>query len=398
LIQLGKIHKLSKTATSNILSAIRFGSSLASTFFPIAMDLLGKYYSQTKDIFDEEVQDIPTWKFLRWMSQILASLRFDVRPSYQRILVRLAQEFPQALFYPYSMSAEDLKDCAEAQETLREVDSSLNVPYLKEFVESLEALDFPLQKYKDWRNATTTTIADSNLEQAVNNYEKFYSQVFRRSEPIFKGFARSYQSSFDKVFGKSGANLKDLVKKKDAKGFTVALQKLKVDESGALPYGKGQLSEFSAFLSNYFGLNSLSSIEIPGQYGGMRKPIPEDHIKIVGFDPSILIMKSMRRPKRITIRGNDEKDYFWLVKSGEDLRLDQRVEQLFEMMNQVFAQDSVCSRRDLSLRTYQVVPMTHRVGIIEWVNNTAPLKGVILDQATILGNVPTSKKRQDIIA
>lgn len=39
-------------------------------------------------------------------------------------------------------------------------------------------------------------------------------------------------------------------------------------------------------------------------------------------------MKSLRQPKRITIRGDDEKEYKFLVKGGEDLRLDQRLEQV----------------------------------------------------------------------
>jgi DNA-dependent protein kinase catalytic subunit len=39
-------------------------------------------------------------------------------------------------------------------------------------------------------------------------------------------------------------------------------------------------------------------------------------------------MGSLRRPKRLKIHGNDEKDYPYLVKGGEDLRLDQRVQQV----------------------------------------------------------------------
>ena len=47
-------------------------------------------------------------------------------------------------------------------------------------------------------------------------------------------------------------------------------------------------------------------------------------------------MLSIRRPKKIVIRGDDEKEYPFLVKGGEDLRLDQRIEQLFDLMNRVF--------------------------------------------------------------
>lgn len=39
-------------------------------------------------------------------------------------------------------------------------------------------------------------------------------------------------------------------------------------------------------------------------------------------------MSSMRKPKRLIIRGSDEVEYPFLVKGGEDLRLDQRVEQV----------------------------------------------------------------------
>ena len=71
-------------------------------------------------------------------------------------------------------------------------------------------------------------------------------------------------------------------------------------------------------------------------------------------------MSSIRKPKTIIILGNDERDYTFLVKAGEDLRLDQRVEQLFCLMNDILHKDPACSQRGLNLVTYQVVPMTQR--------------------------------------
>lgn len=35
-------------------------------------------------------------------------------------------------------------------------------------------------------------------------------------------------------------------------------------------------------------------------------------------------MGSLRKPKRLTIHGSDEREYSFLVKAGEDLRQDQR--------------------------------------------------------------------------
>ncbi len=151
-------------------------------------------------------------------------------------------------------------------------------------------------------------------------------------------------------------------------------------------------------------------IELPGQYDGLTKPQPEQHIKVSSFDATLLVMGSLRKPKRLKIRGNDERDYPYLVKGGEDLRLDQRVQQLFSVMNEILSNDvsnllsllpysinnrnennfdsvistyiicmianyqyhhqPACAKRRLKIKTYQVVPMTTRVGIIEWINNT----------------------------
>jgi len=91
-------------------------------------------------------------------------------------------------------------------------------------------------------------------------------------------------------------------------------------------------------------------------------------------------MGSIRRPKRLKIRGSDEREIPFLVKGGEDLRLDQRVQQLFGIMNQILTQDTAAAKRKLLVHTYQVIPMTSRVGIIEWLDNTKPIKTILEEQ------------------
>jgi DNA-dependent protein kinase catalytic subunit len=82
--------------------------------------------------------------------------------------------------------------------------------------------------------------------------------------------------------------------------------------------------------------------------------MPDAHIKVSSFDAMILVMGSLRKPKRVKIHGNDERDYPFLVKGGEDLRLDQRVQQLFSVMNEILTQDPACCKRRLKIKTYQV--------------------------------------------
>jgi Phosphatidylinositol 3- and 4-kinase len=72
------------------------------------------------------------------------------------------------------------------------------------------------------------------------------------------------------------------------------------------------------------------------------------------FGTELLVMASMRKPKRLTIHGNDERDYHVLVKGGEDLRLDERVEQVFEIMSEVYSADAACAKAKLAIRTFKV--------------------------------------------
>jgi DNA-dependent protein kinase catalytic subunit len=78
--------------------------------------------------------------------------------------------------------------------------------------------------------------------------------------------------------------------------------------------------------------------------------------------------------------GTDQKPYPWLVKGGEDLRQDQRIEQLWHLMNDLLRANTSTSARGLLLETYKVVPMSLQLGLVEWVEGTTPLKGIIEDQ------------------
>jgi DNA-dependent protein kinase catalytic subunit len=112
-------------------------------------------------------------------------------------------------------------------------------------------------------------------------------------------------------------------------------------------------------------------------------------------------MASVRKPKRIKLFGSDGSEVMFLVKGGEDLRNDERIELLFGLMNSVISSSastsssssssssSTSSMQDnskgssLRARTYTVIPMTSQVGILEWVGNTSPIKAVVSDEMAL---------------
>lgn len=87
-------------------------------------------------------------------------------------------------------------------------------------------------------------------------------------------------------------------------------------------------------------------------------------------------MHSLRRPKRLIIRGNDQKEHSFLVKGGEDQRQDERIETLFELINELLKSDPKCYARNLNIRTYQVIPMTSKLALIEWMPDTVTFKSI----------------------
>jgi len=50
------------------------------------------------------------------------------------------------------------------------------------------------------------------------------------------------------------------------------------------------------------------------------------------------------------------------------------MEQVFELVNIVLRRDTETRRRNLSVRTYKVVPLDAQSGVLEFVGNTSPLR------------------------
>ena len=85
---------------------------------------------------------------------------------------------------------------------------------------------------------------------------------------------------------------------------------------------------------------------------------------------SLKVIESKQRPRKLTIRGSDGNDYAFLLKGHEDLRQDERVMQLFGLVNTLLANDRDTSKKDLRIRGYSVIPLAPNSGLIQWIPNT----------------------------
>lgn len=76
------------------------------------------------------------------------------------------------------------------------------------------------------------------------------------------------------------------------------------------------------------------------------------------------MIKSKQRPRRLTVQGSDGRRYMFLLKGHEDLRQDERVMQLFGLVNALLQADPTTYRHDLAIQRYAVVPLSPNSGLI----------------------------------
>ncbi|RKP06910.1 kinase-like domain-containing protein, partial [Thamnocephalis sphaerospora] len=115
-------------------------------------------------------------------------------------------------------------------------------------------------------------------------------------------------------------------------------------------------------------------IAVPGTYKS-----DEPVVTISSFAPTLTVITSKQRPRKLSLKGSDGKDYQYLLKGHEDLRQDERVMQLFGLVNTLLQVDPETFKRHLSIRRYAVIPLSPNSGLIGWVPHTDTLHTLIRD-------------------
>ena len=117
-------------------------------------------------------------------------------------------------------------------------------------------------------------------------------------------------------------------------------------------------------------------------------------IRIKKIGKQLNLFNTKQHPRQMKMIGTDSKEYKFLLKGHEDLRQDERVMQLFDLVNTILAKDNNTSKKQLFINTYSVFPLSHNAGIIGWVPNCDTLHQLIKDQRTISNTIPSVEHRK----
>ncbi|KER34015.1 hypothetical protein T265_00205 [Opisthorchis viverrini] len=148
------------------------------------------------------------------------------------------------------------------------------------------------------------------------------------------------------------------------------------------------------------GMDALSLVAIPTDVLRIDRSGQYDRSNVVcisGFAPTFRLAGGINMPKIVTCWGTDGRSRRQLVKGRDDPRQDAVMQQVFAAANRLFYQRRRQSRAylraatnaatpcdfsrcrwldadgGLRVRTYKVIPMAQRSGVIEWCEGTVPL-------------------------
>ncbi|KAG0722298.1 Serine/threonine-protein kinase SMG1 [Chionoecetes opilio] len=120
-------------------------------------------------------------------------------------------------------------------------------------------------------------------------------------------------------------------------------------------------------------LGSLSNtlIAMPGVVSASQQVVT-----LASVDGHISILPTKTKPKKLSFQGSDGKKYTYLFKGLEDLHLDERIMQFLEIVNTMLAKNQRGKNCVYRARSYSVVPLGPRSGLIQWVGSATPLFGL----------------------
>lgn len=158
---------------------------------------------------------------------------------------------------------------------------------INQFIGSLEQLTSPELLYQDLSREILANVKNRGALYRI--FRDMYMQLIEPNTDttewgnIRKKFSEEIRPCFISEFGESGERITALSEDE-------IKQKLKLLTKAVAEFTKtkreGNLGEYSPWLRR-FKRNLAKDLEIPGQYSGKSKPMPEYHVKIESFDERV---------------------------------------------------------------------------------------------------------------
>ncbi|KAF1874686.1 hypothetical protein Lal_00007300 [Lupinus albus] len=324
--------------------------------------------------------NINTWLVV--LPQIIARIHSNnhaVRELIQSLLVRIGQNHPQALMYPLLVACKSISNLrkAAAQEVVDKVRQRSGVLVDQAQLVSKELIRVAILWHETWHEALEEA---SRLYFGEHNIEGMLKVLEPLHEMLEEGAMRNNVTIKERIFIE--AYRQELLEAYECcVNYKRTGKDAELTQAWDIYYHVFRKIDKQLQSLTTLDLESVSpellecrnlELAVPGTY---RADAPV--VTIASFARQLVVITSKQRPRKLTIHGSDGDDYAFLLKGHEDLRQDERVMQLFGLVNTLLENSRKTAEKDLSIERYAVIPLSPNSGLIEWVPNCDTLHHLI---------------------
>lgn len=320
--------------------------------------------------------NIDTW--LAVTPQLIARINqpnAKVRTAVHRLLAEVGKAHPQALVYPVTVAiksnvARRSQSATFIMESMRQHSAKL---VEQADIVSNELIRVAVLWHELWHEGLEEA---SRLYFGDHNVEGMFSTLAPLHDLLDRGAQTLREVSFTQAFGRDLA---------EARQYCLLYRETEelgdLNQAWELYYNvfrkiARQLPQLLTLDLKYVSprLKEVSDLDlaVPGTFHPGR-PI----IRIMSFDPVLHVLQTKKRPRRMTLKGSDGNSYMYALKGHEDIRQDERVMQLFGLVNTLLDNDSESFKRHLSVQQFPAIPLSQNSGLIGWVSNSDTLHALI---------------------
>jgi FKBP12-rapamycin complex-associated protein len=320
---------------------------------------------------------IDTW--LQVIPQIIARISTaipGIRKLVKELLIDVGREHPQALVYSLSVASKSQSKARQsaAEEVLRVLRSHSSTLVQQALLVSRELIRVAILWYEMWHEGLEDA---SRLYYGAHDVDGMFRLLAPLHAMIEEGPTTVRERAFVATHGRDLSDALDWCRKYQRTGRTADL-----NQAWDIYY--------HVFHRIHKQLPSLTSLDLarcsPDLLAarGLELVVPGTYVargrlvRILRFSQHLSVISSKQRPRKLSMSGSDGCEYVFLLKGHEDLRQDERVMQLFGLVNTLVRSDRTTSSDPaLMIQRFNAIPLSPKSGLLSWVPEYDTLHGLI---------------------
>lgn len=360
--------------------ALSSGNSLQDT---LRLLTLWFDYGHWPEVYEALVDGIKTIQIDTWL-QVIPQLiaRIDTpRPLVGRLIHQLLTDIgkhhPQALIYPLTVASKSAITARQkaANQILKNMCEHSHQLVQQAVMVSDELIRVAILWHELWHEGLEEA---SRLYFSEGNVKGMLTALEPLHQMMEKGPQTLKETSFNQAYGRDLMEAQDWCRKYQRSGNVKDLTQAWDLYYLVFRRISKQLPQLTSLELQYVSPKLLMcrdlELAVPGTYEPHK---PVIHIRHV--HSSLNVITSKQRPRKLCITGSNGAEFMFVLKGHEDLRQDERVMQLFGLVNTLLAGDQETSKRHLGIQRYAVIPLSTNSGLIGWVPHSDTLHTLIRD-------------------